>query len=420
MNSNTSGKRLLIMGGTTLMCHVVRVAKSMGLYVVVTDMDPDSPAKKIADKAYDISTSNFDEMEKMAISEKIDGVFVGYDDQNPTYAIELCNRIGVPFYATKEQIDITKHKNLFKHICQQHNVPVVPEYSLNDVKFPCVVKPVDSYSAKGISICHSEDDLHKAIDFAISFSKSKQFIIEEYFDHSDSECINIDYLIVDGEIILTAVGDKKVVKQDDFAPLTSAVIYPSIRDMEYRQKLNERVKSMFRNMGIMNGTLFIESFYRDGNFYFYEMGYRVGGGQSSIILNHLFNVDYIKMLINYAVTNRMTINDEKISEEMFTFNNVAGGITLLSHPGKIREIVGVDKLKEDQAVINVTQYLHAGDSIASKFKGTLGQTFARIHIICKDYDDLKHYIKKIYETIHIISSTGEDLLVRNSDLDKDF
>ena len=40
-----SGKKLLILAGTDLHCKVVRAAKEMGIYTVVTDYITDSPAK---------------------------------------------------------------------------------------------------------------------------------------------------------------------------------------------------------------------------------------------------------------------------------------------------------------------------------------------------------------------------------------
>ena len=52
-----SGKKLLILGGTTLSINIVETAKNMGIYTIVMDMSPDSPTKKVADKAYDISTA---------------------------------------------------------------------------------------------------------------------------------------------------------------------------------------------------------------------------------------------------------------------------------------------------------------------------------------------------------------------------
>ena len=405
-----TGKRLLILGGTRLMIHVVKTAKGMGVYTVVTDMDPYSPAKAYADRAYDISTKEIDDVAKMALEEKIEGVFAGYDDQNTGYAIEICEKLGLPFYATKEQINITKNKSLFKRLCREYGLPVVTEYALDEVEYPCVVKPTDSYSAKGITICYSKDELDKAIKYALSFSASGQYLIEKYVDYTVADCVNIDYLLIDGEIILTLVGDKVVVKQGNKAPLTDAVFYPSKHVDKYVAMMDEKMKKMFESINMKNGVVFIESFFDADGFAIYEMGYRVGGGQSSILLDKMCGVDYIKLLIQFALTGNMT--HEKL--ELIDPGKVmfACGQVVLIKPGTIGKIENIDEIQRMPGVVNITQYLNVGDSVDSKYWGTLGQTFARIHVVEKDEQMLLNTLRKIKNRLHVKDGKGKDMIVR--------
>lgn len=44
---NLKGKKLMVMCGTALSCEIVEVAKKMGVYTMVTDYIPNSPAKKL-------------------------------------------------------------------------------------------------------------------------------------------------------------------------------------------------------------------------------------------------------------------------------------------------------------------------------------------------------------------------------------
>lgn len=407
---NLTGKRLLILGGTRLMIHVVKTARRMGVYTVVTDMDPYSPAKTYANRAYDISTKEIDEVVKMALGEKIDGVFAGYDDQNTGYAIEICEKLALPFYATREQISITKNKISFKRLCRQYGVPVVKEYTLDEVEYPCVVKPADSYSAKGITICYSKDELDKAIEYALSFSVSGQYLIEKYVDYTMADCVNIDYLLIDGEIMLTLVGDKAVVKQGNRAPLTDAVFYPSKHVDEYITMVDAKMKKMFKSINMKNGVVFIESFFDEDGFAIYEMGYRVGGGQSSILLDEMCGVDYIKLLIQFALTGNMTKKKLKMidpEEVMF-----ACGLVVLIKPGTICKIENIDEIQNLPGVINITQYLNIGDSVDRKYWGTLGQTFARIHVVERDEQIFWDTLKKIKNRLHVKDGKGEEMIVR--------
>lgn len=404
-------KKLLILGGTTLLTHVVNTAKKMGVYTVVTDKDPQSPAKQFADRAYNVSTGDMDALIDLVNKEKIDGVFTGYEDFNTTVACQLCTKMGMPFYATQEQIDITKSKIRFKETCLKYGVPVVREYKEGFLKFPCVTKPSDSYSGKGILICNNEKEFEYGKEYAKSFSPSNSFLIEKFMDSRKVECINIDYLIRDGEIKLSAVGDKYVNdEQGNKTPLTAGVIYPSIRLREYVDTLNDKVIDMFKGLNLKNGTLFIESFYDEEGFHFYEMGYRVGGGQSSILINEMIGVDYLKMLISFALTGKMCEQDiwEKVTP---FYSQSACSIVLLIKPGFVNRIEGIDEIANLKDVIKYTQYYQIGEEMPERLTGTLGQTFAKIHIVSKDLKTLSKTVGKVKASIKVFDEKGNSMLL---------
>ena len=77
MENMLQGKRLLILGGQLKLCDVVRRARERGVYTAVTDWYEDSPAKAIADRAFDISTSDVDAVVRLVREERMDGVFTG-------------------------------------------------------------------------------------------------------------------------------------------------------------------------------------------------------------------------------------------------------------------------------------------------------------------------------------------------------
>ena len=55
-----TGKRLLLLGGQQKMCDVVERAHELGVCVVVTDWYENSPAKRMADKACNVSIADVD------------------------------------------------------------------------------------------------------------------------------------------------------------------------------------------------------------------------------------------------------------------------------------------------------------------------------------------------------------------------
>ena len=104
-------------GGVALACDIVKKAQELGVYVMVTDYLEDSPAKKIADESFMISTTDIDAVVKLCQDQRVDGVFTGYIDSMLPYCCDVCERLGLPFYATRKQLEYTVDKRRFKDIC---------------------------------------------------------------------------------------------------------------------------------------------------------------------------------------------------------------------------------------------------------------------------------------------------------------
>ncbi len=106
------GKRLMLMCGTALACEIVETAKKMGVYTMVTDYLPDSPAKKIADESFEVSTTDIDAMVSLCKEKKADGVFTNFIDSMLPYCRQVCDRMDMPFYLTQEQIEYSAKKEV--------------------------------------------------------------------------------------------------------------------------------------------------------------------------------------------------------------------------------------------------------------------------------------------------------------------
>ncbi len=89
-------KRLLVLGGQQKFCDIILRAREMGIYTIVTDWYEDSPAKRIADKAYMVSTSDVEGILQLIRDEQIDGVITGYIDSTLPYYYEICQSFAAP------------------------------------------------------------------------------------------------------------------------------------------------------------------------------------------------------------------------------------------------------------------------------------------------------------------------------------
>lgn len=407
------GKKLLVLGATPYSINVVEVAHKLGAYVIVVDPVKDRYAKKIADKAYEADTTDIETLLEIAKTEKIDGVFTGYSDVNLPICLKLCEILSLPFYAKdQEQLLNTTDKLRFKDMCRKYDVGVVPQYEeteLETVKYPIIIKPADSYASKGITVCYTFDETVAAIKKARQYSKTSQIIIEKYLGGLDD--VNIDYVMQDGNIILTAVGDRYVnTEQKGLSPLTAAVVYPSKHLDKYIELLDAKVKKMFYEEGMHNGTVFIQSFFDGESFYFFEMGFRVGGGQSSMMIREMCGIDYVEELINFALSGKM---DDKDIAEMAApaFKQHACCLVPSLRGGTIASIEGLDIIQNLKECVNITQFYQVGETVPPSVIGNLGQSFARIHLVGNSISEIKNAIDQVDNKLKVISVDGEEMIL---------
>jgi len=406
------GKTLLILGATAYSINVVHTARGMGIRTIVVDPVPGAPAKKHADAYYDVDTTDIDALYKIALDEKIDGVFTGYSDINLFSCRTLCDKLGLPFYATLEQLKNTTDKLLFKQMCRKYGVGTVPQYDesqLETIPYPIIIKPADSWGSKGISVCYRYEDTPAAVEKARKYSKTSQIIVEKYMGGCD--VVNFDYVMQDGKILLSAVGDRFVnTAQKGLSPLTAAGTYPSKYLDKYIEKVDEKVKAMFYGEGMHNGTAFIQSFCDGEDFYFFEMGYRTGGGQGSIPLKAICDLDYVEYLINFALCGKMSEKDlSQYANPAYDKRSCA--LVKILKSGVIAKIEGLDKVAAMPENINITQFYQEGEEVKQTVIGNLGQSLCRMHFVADNWEQLKKAVQYANEVVKVTSTEGEDMIV---------
>ncbi|MBQ7596100.1 MAG: hypothetical protein IJU45_05495, partial [Clostridia bacterium] len=182
MYEELKGKKLLVIGSEECDANIVRAAREMGIYVIVVDGNKKSSAtfaKNLADESWDIDYRKVEEIGEKSKAAGVNGVLAGYSEFRVSAACKIAQYIGTPFYATEDQIELTRNKRRFKDACKRFGVLVPKDYVINsvadiekttDIRFPVIVKPTDAAGRKGITICQDEKQLRQAIDLALDYS----------------------------------------------------------------------------------------------------------------------------------------------------------------------------------------------------------------------------------------------------------
>ena len=413
MKNNLRGKRLLILGGMRISCEIVRKAKTMGIYTLVADYNKieDSPGKQIADEAVYLSVIDVDAVVDYIKHNAIDGVFVGFNDMLLPYYAEICQKTGLPCYGTKEQFETLIAKDQYKALCRQFGVPTIPEYDINDtnINYPVLVKPVDSSGSRGITICHNRQELAEAVEIGKKASKTGKVLIERYMDGRE---VTVFWTFQDGNYYLSALANRHVKHNQgtDVIPLPVGYTFPSVYLPKYRAEVEENCKRMFHHLGIKDGMMFMQCKVEDGTCYVYDLGYRLTGSLEYKILKRVCGYDPLEMMIEFALTGKM--GEESIADKATPeFKTPAFNVSCLCAPGTIKEITGVDEVKAMPEVEDVVIAHTPGETITDQMKGLLAQITVRVLGSVGDTEHLLPIMQKIDNTIHIVGSEGEELLL---------
>lgn len=414
MNNELKGKKLLILGATSVICDMVKAAQALGVYTIVTDYNPveKAPAKLIADEYWNDSIMDYETIVSKIKSHHVDGVLTGFTDSLSLPYQHICELSGQPCYATKEVFELTMDKAKFKKMCRDNGVPTIPEYDLASFdpdiiseKNKVIIKPIDNSGSRGVVLCSSPDDFQRFLDYALSFSQKKQVIIEKYME---MDSISLSYTFQDGVASLSTTDDRYVHKSLSGSSVTQCGLYPSKYSDSYIEKWDAKVRRMFENAGLKNGVAAIQ-FFTDGNeFYAMEMGHRITGGQHYNYTLMENGISALDCMIHYAITGRMA--DYRIAEkDNPNFKNTYCHLFILGKEAVIARMEGLDYLQELPEVFNLSLMKQVGDKVGKD--GTSAQKVVGLHMKVNDVPHLKKVMEGIERSFHIYDESGNDLTI---------
>ena len=417
------GKTLLLMGGGAYARDIEKYKKEKNFRIVALGRDADTPIARISDAFYQVDTQNVDGVVEVVEKEGVQGIFVGSSEVNIDPAITVSKRTGCYFYTNREQWDILANKAAFKDYCRRYGVPVVPEFTLpenytrEDVEklpFPVLLKPTDSSGARGMNACFNADDFEKYYQEALSWSKKKEVIIEELITEADE--VFFQYTIQDGVCSLTSCFTKVFVKTENKELILPIFhMYPSKHIEVYFQDVHESVQKMFSAMDVHDGVMTLQSFYKNGKFYVFEAGFRMGGAQNYIFSEYQWGINSLECMINYALTGSM--NDTPIADvDNARFRHPCCNYYVGLKPGVITKMNGVAEVEKLPGVLNVTHMCGVGTVVEDT--NALERICLRIHVVGETAEKLAENLVRISKTLEVLDENGNEMQLEPLEYDR--
>ena len=344
-------KKLMILGGSRYALPVIEAAKKLGIYTITADYLPDNIAHKYSDEYANVSIIDKEATLKVAKELEIDGIMSFACDPGVVTAAYVAEKMGLPNVGPYESVCILQNKGRFRKFLSDNGftVPVAKGYkdieaAIEDkdiFNWPVIVKPTDSAGSKGVTRVDNPEDLRKSIEYALSFSHSNEFIIEDFItQHGFSS--DTDSFSIDGELKFVSFNCQRF-DANAINPYTPAAYsWPSSMTNEHQEELKNEIQRLLKLLGMKTAVYNIETREgTDGKAYIMEISPRGGGNRLAECIRYATGVDMITDMVRYSVG--MEVYDIK----QVPYDGCWAEIILHSDkPGVFKELWISDEIKE--------------------------------------------------------------------------
>lgn len=369
-----------------------------------------------------LSRENFKNILHFIKENEIDFTVVGPEAPLVDGIVDFLSENGcLAFGPDKESAQIEGSKVFTKRLCSKYGIPTAnaaffnkSEYSdavayinsLNNEKFPYVIKADGLAAGKGVIIAKSKTELLCGL---------KEFFVENIFGASGENIIIEDFIsgfevsllcLCDGETLipLDMAQDYKKIFDGDLGkntggmgsysplPFIDEVLYKKIMDKIIFPTFNALKKEGFIYKGVLYGGIIV----RDNEPFLLEYNCRFGDPETQAIIPRLKS-DIIPILMSCALGTLKNIKLEWTEDKSVCVVIASKGYPQSSSDGDI--IYGLEKIKNSPNIF----VFHAGTKNENSGIATNGGRVLSMVSIGKSFKDAR---KMVYNSIEKISFSG--------------
>ena len=298
------GKTLLIIGAGHEQVPAIEIAKSAGIKVLVTDLNPNAPGAKLADVFAPISTADKDQTLAFAEQAGIQGVMTLSSELAVPVVAYVAEKLGLNSGLNQEIALKATNKNEMHQAFLLNQTPCAESIKLNRlhellsfvrrVGFPVVLKPSDSSGQKGVGIFSEISELEVALQEAIDFSSDGFAIAEEYIEGPE---INVTAMVQNGDVNFLSFSHRVTASAPHFGIAIDHIAPPPI-STDLLKEVKIAAEKAIHAIGLKNGIAYpqiIASESRGAKVL--EIAARIPGGYMRDVALLLSGVDMIEVMI---------------------------------------------------------------------------------------------------------------------------
>lgn len=397
----------IVLGGTSP--HVLLVDKlhERGFYVVLVDYLQNPPAKSVADEH--IQASTLDKEKVLSIAEEYHTKLVISTciDQANSVCCYVAEKLNLPHPYSYETALYVTNKGLMKARMKEIGVPTSPftltknfaDVDWSQVSFPCVVKPVDCNSSKGVHRADSIEEAKPYIEEAIHLSQTATAIIEDFCfgDEIQVDCMALE----DGADVVMTRSKVKVGGGNDVVLQSMGSIVPAQIPEDLLPTLKVIAVTIAKGFGLHNTPFFYQAIVSGNQVNVLEFAPRVGGGLSYYMIKNFVGFDAVEAALDSFLGNPVAIAYHA-PERLYRT------CLLYSKPCTFDHIEGLEQLKDEGWVKEYFITKSKGDVIDGDLRSgnRVGSFVVEAPTLMKLNERVSHCLNQI----GVIDEKGNDML----------
>ena len=362
--------RLLISGSSAEFIPLVQYARARGIYTIVCDGYPDGPAKKIADKSYDVDVRNTEKTAEICRENGVDGIIGSFSDVLFEEITKIADLAGLRWYAKPDKLDFYREKDKAKALLAKLGIRVpkntqlhsdFSDRELDGFSFPLVIKPVNGYGSKGIFVVHSISEIRDRFSQVAtrSFGEREIIQVEEY---SAGYEYNIMTWLVDGKVYPLGFADRERNPQSGSAiPQMNRIVYPSVNSATVLEKAVDVLQKFADAVGQTEGALSMQFFYHEDEVEVCEIAGRLFGQEHELI-TYNSGLDVIDLLLDY-VYDPDAVKNTLVNHSLQNSRYCAGLYFVGIHGKTIENQNAVRELAKDPHTLKSILFYEDGETV---------------------------------------------------------
>ncbi|WP_428739268.1 ATP-grasp domain-containing protein [Sulfurimonas sp.] len=251
------------------------------------------PAHQIADFSIPINYSDVETLSSHILENKYNFLVPGCNDRSYLTLSEIAEKLGYPGFDKYDTTLTIHHKDKFRSYAESKHYPIPKATdtisNIENLKFPIIIKPVDSFSGKGTNKVETVAQVHKYWEEAKMFSQTGKVIAEEF---------------VDGKLYSHSafIKNKKIII--DFFVNEYCTVYPyQVNSSNIASKLNQKIQDELRewteqfaeDLDLVDGLIHTQFISDNQTFSLIEIARRCPGDLYSQLIEKSTGINYAEL-----------------------------------------------------------------------------------------------------------------------------